>query len=63
MLRVLPDEPASLEIDASAMREESDDRSDCFCVAEVNAGNVIVDIVECSDSKDSGERVVRMMNS
>ena len=35
----------------------------CVSNAKLNAGSTIVDIIERRDSKDGGERVVRMLNS
>ena len=43
------------------------DEGSCHChgfgIVQENTSVVIVDIVECSDSKDGGECVVRMLNS
>jgi hypothetical protein len=45
------------------MKDEGIVHYHCFCIVQVNTSVVIVDIVECRDSKDGGECVVRVLNS
>ena len=45
------------------MKSECSVHCRCFCIAKVNSNSVIVDMAECSDSRDGGECVVRMLDS
>ena len=45
------------------MTDEGSVQCHCFVTVQVNTSVVIVDTAECSDSKDGGECVVRILNS
>ena len=45
------------------MKDEGSVHCHCFGIVQVNTNVVIVDIVECRDSKDGGECVVRILYS
>jgi len=45
------------------MTDEGSVQCHCFFSVQVNTSVVIVDIVECSDSRDGGECVVRILYS
>ena len=45
------------------MTDHGSDRCQCFCTVQMVIDVVIVDIVECSDSKDGGKCVVRILKN
>ena len=45
------------------MNDEGCVHCHCFGIVQVNTNVVMVDIVECRDSKDGGEYVVRILYS